>query len=130
VTFLGNWGQNVTAADLPWEPNALRPVSQPMHGTTQEPLLARADAAIEEARKLQAELSENVARAYVICRQADRAAAFQAGLIPTVAIALLVTERLRRPYGPSSLGKRSCILRPRNVSEGTPEDFYRPGNHL
>jgi hypothetical protein len=89
-----------------------------MHGTIQEPLLARADAAIENARKLQAELNENVAQAYAICRWADRVAAFQAGLMPTVAIALLVTERLSS-YGPSSLGKGSCVLRPRNVSGGT-----------
>jgi hypothetical protein len=64
-----------------------------MHGTTQEPLLTRADAAIEDARKLKAELNENVALGYAICRQGHRAAAFQNGLLPTVAIALLVTER-------------------------------------
>jgi hypothetical protein len=94
----------------------MRRVLLPMHGTTQEPLLARADAAIENARKLRAELNENVARAYAICRRADKVAAFQSGLMPTVAIALLVTESLRRPYGSSSLAKGSCDLRPRNVS--------------
>jgi len=58
-----------------------------------EDVLAQADAALGRAQALCAELSINVGLARAICRRAHRHAAFQAELLPPVAIALLVRER-------------------------------------
>ena len=62
-----------------------------MHGSTDDPLLARADAALREADRLRLALLRERLIARAICADAARTRTLQAGLPPTIAIALTVT---------------------------------------
>jgi len=67
-----------------------RNVSEFMHGGRQDQLLVRADAAIEEARRLCFKRVQEARPADAILKRAAQARAFQSGLEPASAIALLV----------------------------------------
>ena len=62
-----------------------------MHGSMANPLLARADAALDGAERLRLALVRERAFARAICAQAVQTRTFQDGLLPTVAIALTVS---------------------------------------
>jgi len=61
-----------------------------MHGSTDDPLLARADAALREAERLRLALLRERSIAQAICDNAAQTRTLQAGLSPTIAIALTV----------------------------------------
>jgi hypothetical protein len=60
-----------------------------MHAPIEHALIARADAAVREARRLCAELEQHVAIAEAICRRASQSELFQSGLASGLAISLL-----------------------------------------
>jgi hypothetical protein len=62
-----------------------------MHGSMANPLLARADAALDGAERLRLALVRERAFARAICAHASQLRTLQTGLIPTVAIALAVS---------------------------------------
>ncbi|MCA1429521.1 hypothetical protein I6F29_26935 [Bradyrhizobium sp. NBAIM16] len=72
------------------EQPATHRVAPPMHGSTADPLLARADAALLEAERLRLALTRQRAIARAICANATQSRTLQAGLSPTIAIALTV----------------------------------------
>ncbi|WP_407188587.1 hypothetical protein [Bradyrhizobium centrosematis] len=59
-----------------------------MHGSMDDPLLARADAALCEAERLRLALVRQRAIARAICDNAAQTHTLQSGLLPTAAIAL------------------------------------------
>lgn len=61
-----------------------------MHGSTDDPLLARADAALREAERLRLALIRERAIAQAICHDAAQTRTLQSGLSPAIAIALTV----------------------------------------
>ncbi|MDF0583889.1 MULTISPECIES: hypothetical protein [Bradyrhizobium] len=61
-----------------------------MPGSTDDPLLARADAALREAEQLRLALIRQRAIARAICDGAEQTRTLQAGLLPAIAIALTV----------------------------------------
>ena len=71
-----------------------------IQGSTQDPLLARADVTIEEARRLRFDLMQQVSQAQFICRLARQSQVLHSGLAPALSISLMVAQRLRRPRAP------------------------------
>ncbi|WP_439369566.1 hypothetical protein [Bradyrhizobium sp. DASA03120] len=67
-----------------------------MQDTTPDPLLARADAALEEASQLRLALMRNASAAQAICSHASQSRLLLSGLIPAIAIALAVSDH---PFG-------------------------------
>ena len=61
-----------------------------MPGSTDDPLLARADAALREAERLRLASMRERAIGQAICANASQTRTLHAGLSPTVAIALTV----------------------------------------
>ena len=63
--------------------------------TNRDQLLDRADAALAAARRLQRELSDNIARGDAECRRAKQTEILQSGLNPVLAISLIVRRNHR-----------------------------------